>query len=84
MLHTCDGAASDVPFVLRVVVQSRLAGSPVDLSREAEALSSKVNAAIAIDPSIAGLHELCPACHTEVPLEDITRATCPSGHSWGE
>lgn len=79
-----DGAASDVPFVLRVVVQSRLAGSPADLSREAEALSNKVNAAIAIDPSIAGLHELCPACHTEVPLEDITRAACPSGHSWGE
>ncbi|KAI9573929.1 transcription factor IIIC subunit delta N-term-domain-containing protein [Boletus coccyginus] len=73
---------SDVPFVLRVVVQSRLAGSPVDLSREAEALSDKVNAAIVIDPSIAGLHELCPACHTEVPLEDVTRATCPSGHSW--
>ncbi|KAF8552235.1 hypothetical protein OG21DRAFT_1535864 [Imleria badia] len=73
---------SDVPFVLRVVVQARLAGSPADLSREAEALSNKVNAAITIDPSIAGLHELCPACHTEVPLEDITRATCPSGHSW--
>ncbi|KAG9312802.1 hypothetical protein JVU11DRAFT_6218 [Chiua virens] len=75
---------SDVPFVLRVVVQSRLAGSPADLSGEAEALSTKVNAAIAIDPSIAGLHELCPACHTEVPLEDITRAVCPSGHYWGE
>ncbi|KAF8141842.1 transcription factor IIIC subunit delta N-term-domain-containing protein [Boletus edulis] len=72
----------DVPFVLRVVVQSRLAGSPVDLAHEAEALSSKVNGAIAIDPSKTGLHELCPACHTEVPLEDITQATCPSGHTW--
>ncbi|KAF9220011.1 hypothetical protein BS17DRAFT_854039 [Gyrodon lividus] len=75
-------APSDVPFVLRVVVQSRLAGSPVDLSSEAEALSNKVNAAIAIDPMIAGLHELCPACHIEVPLEDIAQATCLNGHSW--
>ncbi|KAF9244208.1 transcription factor IIIC subunit delta N-term-domain-containing protein [Melanogaster broomeanus] len=73
---------SDVPFVLRVVVQSRLAGSPLDLSSEAEALSNKVNETIAIDPKIAGLHELCPACHIEVPLEDVTRATCPNGHSW--
>ncbi|KAF8835955.1 hypothetical protein BDN67DRAFT_912054 [Paxillus ammoniavirescens] len=75
-------APSDVPFVLRIVVQSQLAGSPLDLSCEAEALSKRVNAAIEIDPTIAGLHELCPACHIEVPLQDITQATCPNGHSW--
>ncbi|KIJ65305.1 hypothetical protein HYDPIDRAFT_89000 [Hydnomerulius pinastri MD-312] len=75
-------APPDVPFVLRVVVQSLLPGSPIDLSSEAQALSDKVTAAIEIDPTIAGLHELCPACNIEVPLEDITQATCPNGHSW--
>ncbi|KAH7882278.1 transcription factor IIIC subunit delta N-term-domain-containing protein, partial [Phlebopus sp. FC_14] len=75
-------APSDVSFVLRIVVQSLLPGSPLDLSSEAQALSDKVSAGITIDPTTAGLHELCPACHTEVPLQDITQATCPNGHSW--
>lgn len=70
--------------MLRVVVQSLLPGSPPDLSNEAQALSDEVNAVIAIDSTTAGLHELCPACHIEVPLKDITQATCQNGHTWGE
>lgn len=72
----------DIPFVLREVVQSLLPGSPQDLSDEAQALSDALTASFSIDPAIAALHEHCPACHTEVPLHDITRATCPNGHAW--
>ncbi|KAI6139709.1 transcription factor IIIC subunit delta N-term-domain-containing protein [Pisolithus tinctorius] len=72
----------DVPFVLRVVVQSLLPGSPLDLSSEAQALSDKVNAMTAIEPGGIGLHEICPACRVEVPLQDITQATCLKGHTW--
>ncbi|EGN93775.1 hypothetical protein SERLA73DRAFT_172058 [Serpula lacrymans var. lacrymans S7.3] len=74
--------ASDVPFVLRIVVQSLLPGSPLDLSAEAQRLSASVSANVAVDPTTAGLHELCPACHVEVPLQDITAAICPNGHTW--
>ncbi|KIM61276.1 hypothetical protein SCLCIDRAFT_16159 [Scleroderma citrinum Foug A] len=72
----------DIPFVLRVVVQSLLPGSPSDLSSEAQALSDRVKAVVEIDPNIAGLHEVCPACHIGVPLQDITQATCLKGHTW--
>ncbi|KAG1791213.1 uncharacterized protein HD556DRAFT_1241108, partial [Suillus plorans] len=75
--------APDIPFVLREVVQSLLPGSPQDLSHEAQALSDVLTASFSIDPAIAALHEHCPACHTEVPLHDITRATCPNSHAWG-
>lgn len=75
--------APDIPFVLREVVQSLLPGSPQDLADEAQALSDALTASsFAIDPTVAALHEHCPACHAEVPLHDITRATCPNGHAW--
>ncbi|KAG0698424.1 putative zinc-finger of transcription factor IIIC complex-domain-containing protein [Suillus ampliporus] len=74
--------APDIPFVLREVVQSLLPGSPQDLADEAQALQDTLTASFPIDPAIAGLHEHCPACHAEVPLHDITRATCPNGHTW--
>ncbi|KAJ8588488.1 hypothetical protein M405DRAFT_740181 [Rhizopogon salebrosus TDB-379] len=72
----------DIPFVLREVVQSLLPGSPQDLADEAQALSDTLTTSFAIDPAVTGLHELCPACHAEVPLQDITGATCPNGHTW--
>ncbi|KAG2040160.1 putative zinc-finger of transcription factor IIIC complex-domain-containing protein [Suillus americanus] len=74
--------ASDIPFVLREVVQSLLPGSPQDLADEAQALSDTLTTSFSIDPAIAALHEHCPACRAEVPLHDITRATCPNGHAW--
>ncbi|KAH7910203.1 transcription factor IIIC subunit delta N-term-domain-containing protein [Hygrophoropsis aurantiaca] len=76
-------APADIPFVLRIVVQGLLPGSPPDLSSEAQQLSEAVNATIDIDPSVAALQEVCPACHVEVPLQDITRAMCSNGHTWG-
>ncbi|KAI6101156.1 hypothetical protein F5141DRAFT_285556 [Pisolithus sp. B1] len=45
----CVTAAADVPFSLRVVVQSLLPGSPLDLSNEARPLADKVNAVMAIE-----------------------------------
>ncbi|OAX44098.1 hypothetical protein K503DRAFT_706991 [Rhizopogon vinicolor AM-OR11-026] len=75
-------SAPDIPFVLREVVQSLLPGSPQDLADEAQALSDTITTSFAIDPAVTGLHELCPACHAEVPLQDITSATCPNGHTW--
>ena len=83
----CGLQAEDVPFVLRIVVQALLPGTPADVATEAQDLSSRVQTAVPADfdvtSSTLGLDELCPACHAQVPLNDITSATCPSGHVWG-
>lgn len=82
--HTHLSSAADVPFVLRIVVQGLLPGLPPDLSVEAQNLSTNLNASIpGMDQSATGLIELCPACHVEVPLVDITNALCTNGHAWG-
>ncbi|KAJ7779200.1 putative zinc-finger of transcription factor IIIC complex-domain-containing protein [Mycena metata] len=74
---------TDVPFVLRLVVQSMLPGSPADLTVEGDQLSTAMHAVVPPDSDIfMGLNESCPACKAEVPLEDITSAVCPHGHSW--
>lgn len=82
----CSG--SDVPFVLRVIVQSLLSGTPASLSTMAQELSGLVSSSV---PELAaethdfnlGLQEHCPACGAAVSLEDITSAVCPNGHTWG-
>jgi len=77
---------SDVPFVLRMVVQSSLPGSPSELSAEGQTLSAIVHSIVPMGPHSAsmsnGLMELCPACQVEVPLRDITNAVCSNGHTW--
>lgn len=82
------GLADDVPFVLRIIVQSMLPGTPADLQAEAQTLSTQIQAAIHsptdVSMSSLGLDELCPACHAVVPLQDVTTATCPNGHVWRE
>lgn len=30
------------------------------------------------------LDEMCPACHTQIPLQDIFSAVCPNGHVWSQ
>ncbi|KAJ7489173.1 putative zinc-finger of transcription factor IIIC complex-domain-containing protein [Mycena latifolia] len=73
----------DVPFVLRTVVQSLLPGAPPDLSVEGTALSRALHAVVPSTSDVfTGLNETCPACGAEVPLQDITAAICPNGHSW--
>ncbi|KAF8066594.1 transcription factor IIIC subunit delta N-term-domain-containing protein [Lyophyllum atratum] len=77
---------NDIPFVLRMVVQSLLPGSPQDLSAEGHNLQATSQAVVFPDPQLApvtnSFDEVCPACLVEVPLEDITTATCSNGHSW--
>lgn len=78
--------AKDVPFVWRIGVQALLPSMPVDVTAEARDLLDRVQAAMPADldvTSALGLEELCPACHAQVPLHDITTATCPNGHVWG-
>lgn len=76
--------ASDVPFVLRMVVQSLLPGSPPDLTAEGQSLSDSLHTVVPPGSSdiFIGLNEECPACKAEVQLENITSAVCPSGHTW--
>ncbi|KAJ6551185.1 putative zinc-finger of transcription factor IIIC complex-domain-containing protein [Mycena capillaripes] len=74
---------NDVPFVLRMVVQSLLPGSPTDLTAEGENLSNVLHSVVPAEADVfMGLNESCPACKAEVPLQDITSAVCPNGHSW--
>ncbi|GJE86983.1 transcription factor IIIC subunit delta N-term-domain-containing protein [Phanerochaete sordida] len=78
-------AEPDVPFVLRIIVQALLPGTPDDLQAEAHELSARIQAlvpATGVDAAALGLNEPCPACRAAVPLQDINTATCPNGHSW--
>ena len=75
----------DISFVLRVVVQCMLPGTPPELSVEAETLAKKATSPF---PSSGGengsLLEKCPACGVEVPLTDTISAVCSNGHRWCE
>lgn len=65
------------------MVQSLLPGSPSDLTSEGEHLSSVLQTVVPADSEVfMGLNEACPACKAEVPLQDITAAVCPRGHTW--
>ncbi|TDL24008.1 hypothetical protein BD410DRAFT_767896 [Rickenella mellea] len=74
---------NELRFVLRVVVQSLLPGSPKELAVKANELSAKINPTARNFAERSNLLvEQCPACHAEVPLENIISATCPNGHIW--
>ncbi|KAI0316777.1 putative zinc-finger of transcription factor IIIC complex-domain-containing protein, partial [Amylostereum chailletii] len=75
----------DMPFVLRIVLQCLLPGTPEDLSTAAQTLSNNASAsarANAGDGPTNELEENCPACGLAVPLDNITGAVCPNGHTW--
>ncbi|KIK63290.1 hypothetical protein GYMLUDRAFT_196921 [Collybiopsis luxurians FD-317 M1] len=74
--------SEDVPFVLRLVVQSLLPGTPVNLSEEGRKLSEITKQITPMGEPNNHLNERCPACGLEVPLEDIISAVCPNGHTW--
>ena len=79
-------AEQDTSFLLRVVLQSLLPGTPEDLSTEAHQLSNTVNALLPPgngEEASSGLEETCPACGTEVALDNIASARCANGHVWG-
>jgi general transcription factor 3C protein 4 len=81
-MYLFDATANDLPFVMRMVVQSLLPGSPADLSAEGNYLSTIAQRALPV-PAVNTFNELCPACRVEVPLQDITTAACANGHTWG-
>ncbi|TFK65956.1 hypothetical protein BDN72DRAFT_824041 [Pluteus cervinus] len=70
----------DVPFVLRVNIQSFLPGTPQDLGLEAQNLDGILNRTGLGMVKI--FHETCPACRVEIPLQNVTTAVCSNGHSW--
>ena len=73
----------DLPFLMRVIVQSLLAGSPPDLAAQAHALSEVAKAKfVDVSPDAFGLTEFCPACRAPIPLENLLTAVCPGGHAW--
>ena len=75
----------ELPFLMRVIVQSLLAGSPEDLTTEAHALSEATKTKFAsVAPEAFGLTETCPACRSTIPLENLLTAACPNGHAWGK
>ncbi|KAF5339838.1 hypothetical protein D9611_009127 [Ephemerocybe angulata] len=78
--------ADDIPFIMRLIVQSLLPGCPPDLSGEGQALSLSTQHLIPREdgptPTNNDFTEQCPACHVAIPLEDINSAVCPNGHHW--
>ncbi|KAI9440782.1 putative zinc-finger of transcription factor IIIC complex-domain-containing protein, partial [Lactarius indigo] len=73
----------DLLFVLRVVIQCMLPGTPRELSAEAQMLADKVTSSFPTpEGAPGGLLEQCPACGVEIPLADTASAVCSNGHRW--
>jgi general transcription factor 3C polypeptide 4 len=70
---------------MRVIVQSSLPGAPPALVSDAQTLARSLPF-LASDPAelSAQASELCPACQSEVKLEDPVHGVCLNGHVWRE
>ncbi|KAJ7594097.1 putative zinc-finger of transcription factor IIIC complex-domain-containing protein [Mycena floridula] len=78
-------SVEDVPFIHRMVIQSLLPGSPLDVTLEGQRLKAAFQPLLPIEIQSqmdAGVDETCPACSVEIPLGDITSAVCSKGHTW--
>ena len=78
--------ANDIAFVYRIIIQSSLPGHPPDLGAQGQQLATAIRF-IPQDASSAsefGMNEMCPACHSSIPLHDINSGVCEKGHIWGE
>ncbi|KAJ7653018.1 hypothetical protein B0H17DRAFT_1101093 [Mycena rosella] len=78
---------NDIPFLMRIVLQSSLPCVPPAFRAEAEALLNTVPAHI---PSFSremhekqAMEETCPACGLIIYFDGESDAVCPNGHSWG-
>lgn len=76
LMNDTVSAASDTPFILRIIVQSTLPNVSGEITAEAQPLVESY-------ASSNDFSETCPACGVEIPLEDITAAVCSQGHHWG-
>ncbi|KAH8828109.1 putative zinc-finger of transcription factor IIIC complex-domain-containing protein, partial [Flagelloscypha sp. PMI_526] len=77
---------NDLPFVLRVLVQSGLPDAPPDIVSEGQALAEVIHGFTGLSwdafMNSDSLKETCPACHGEVPFAHLSEATCVNGHQW--
>ncbi|OSD04865.1 hypothetical protein PYCCODRAFT_1443665 [Trametes coccinea BRFM310] len=70
--------ASDVFFARRTVALALTSSGPPELRKKAEELSAQMAKTTGLDTNrdvTENLDELCPACHTPVPLQDADTAT---------
>ena len=74
----------DIPFVMRIVVQSLLENSPPSLATKADELNAALRAKFADCPEAFNLNEPCPACGSQIPLKNLLEAVCPQGHVWSK
>ena len=74
----------DIPFVMRIVVQSLLENSPPSLATKADELNAALRAKFADCPEAFNLNEPCPACGSQIPLKNLLEAVCPQGHIWSK
>ncbi|KAJ7780218.1 transcription factor IIIC subunit delta N-term-domain-containing protein [Mycena maculata] len=79
--------AEDIPFLMRIALQSSMPSAPSDLRADAEALLNTLSSHI---PSCStdtygkeSMQENCPACGLVIYLDGDSEATCPKGHTWG-
>ncbi len=57
-----------------------LASASLQLPETADELPEDPNAL----PSSFKSAETCPACQAEIPFDNLRKATCARGHTWGK
>ncbi|KAJ7498004.1 transcription factor IIIC subunit delta N-term-domain-containing protein [Mycena galericulata] len=77
----------DIPFLMRIALQSSLSDAPADLRSDAEALLNSLASNIPLfNKETYGkkcMEEDCPACGLAIYLDGDSEASCPQGHIWG-
>jgi hypothetical protein len=84
----------DVPFALRVALQSMFPSCPAELTAEGTQLMLAIeplrvsptadsDGDAASEPAPRGFEERCPACSAEIVLANLIDAECAYGHVWG-
>lgn len=74
----------DIPFAMRIVIQSLLEGSPPSLASRADELNIAIKAKFSNSPDLFNPIEPCPACGAQISLNNLLNAECPRGHVWGK
>jgi len=74
--------STDLPFACRLVVQSTLHGVESDLSQEGNKLSALLQPIVDSSLETNTPDEICPACGSTIPFENLISARCTNGHSW--
>ncbi|KAJ7623747.1 transcription factor IIIC subunit delta N-term-domain-containing protein [Roridomyces roridus] len=77
----------DIPFLMRIALQSSMPGVPPELRADTESLLNAISSSI---PSFSretsekdSLEESCPACGGVITLDSGAESRCAQGHIWG-